>query len=125
MKNLILTFALLFSAAGIFASNGIGTVEGLLVFSNEAIDCQLADEDGTWFITEMSHSSDTNDFFISTNENVRFIQLIDANEELIYQIPVGNKKIYLSLNDLDVGAYQLNMLMEESKTMVVSTIQKK
>jgi len=58
-------------------------------------------------------------------ENITFVQVFDSEGKLEYQLPIGTNELILQLDDLNTGKYQINFLLQESRSTVITTLEKK
>jgi len=61
---------------------------------------------------------------MSSGSDVHFLQVLNSEGQLEYQLPIFSKEIIIDLDDFNVGYYQLNLIMDD-KNMVNSNFIKK
>lgn len=72
----------------------------------------------------ISYHKGMQEIFLDSDETIGFMQILDKNNKLVYQLPINSKNISLSLIDFEPGKYQVNLLMSDSKAIVMSTIER-
>ncbi len=67
-------------------------------------------------LVSATFNSESEKLNLKTLINVEFIQLIDAQGNLEFQMPIMSDNIHLSLREFDPGLYQLNLLFSGEDT---------
>lgn len=66
------------------------------------------------------------DFFtIETKETINFLQVVNENGELEYQLPIGAKVLKLALPDFAKGTFHINLLVEGEDKFITTELVKK
>jgi len=128
MKKLFL-LSLLFSAF-IFqanASHGLELAfdEDEIIFTSSNMTCTLADKSQRNLLENVQYFENSGDVSFTMKENITFVQVFDSEGKLEYQLPIGTNELILQLDDLNTGKYQINFLLQESRSTVITTLEKK
>ena len=125
MKNLfaILSFVLSFSLSG-YASNILPTLdEDLIIVDNVEVSFTIKKESSHIVTTSFHEGEDI--FTIETENTINFLQVVNENGEIEYQLPIGSNLLKLTLSDFDKGVFQLNLLVEGENQFVSTELIKK
>lgn len=127
MKNVITLFVLILSFSASTFANTTNPVTGDSEIIFENMDVQ--------YIVESSLEADeivsatynqTNDYFnITTEKTINFVQILNENGELEYQLPVGSKKLNIAMPDFTKGKHKINLLLEGGDIFVATELVKK
>lgn len=127
MRNLltIITFILAFS----FNANAttVNPVDGEaeILFENMDIQYLVESSEEAEEILSATYNQ-SNDFFnITTVKMITFVQILDENGELEYQLPVGSKKLNIAMPDFTKGKHKINLLLEGGDVYVATELVKK
>jgi len=120
MKNLILTIAIITLAlsTSLANTNPLDNTGDL-----ETISFEMNDADKIEFSINVSYDLQQESLMIETGEEVSFIQVLNNDGVLQYQLPVFSETVVLDLNDFETGDYSLNLLFEND-SMVSSSFSK-
>jgi len=128
MKNLLTILSLLIFTLSATANTTLPTTggnESEVVFEN--IDVQLSvlsSADSDMIVSATYNQS--NDFFnITTEKTINFLQVLNADGELEYQLPIGSNKLNIDMPDFAKGSYKVNLLMEGGDVFVSTELVKK
>ena len=128
MKNLLTILSLLIFTLSATANTTLPTTggdESEIVFEN--IDVQLSvlsSADSDMIVSATYNQS--NDFFnITTEQTINFLQVLNADGELEYQLPIGSNKLNIAMPDFVKGTYKVNLLMEGGDVFVSTELIKK
>jgi hypothetical protein len=120
MKNLILllTIVLIFTATSLRASGEPTTnIDDFIIAS---ISLTIDAEAQAMYDVEIDYSEADSVLEFSVAKEVSFVQVLNAEGTLEYQLPVFSKNINIDLDDFAAGKYQVNLLME-NESMINSS----
>jgi len=127
MKNVFTIFLLILSFSVSTFANTTNPVTGDSEIIFENMDVQ--------YIVESSLEADeivsatynqTNDYFnITTEKIINFVQILDENGDLEYQLPIGSKKLNIAMPDFTKGKHKINLLLEGGDIFVATELVKK
>jgi len=125
MKNLFNILSLILALSiGAYANNTNPTLDD---------DKIVVDNSEVYFIIKGNSSSlisttfDTgkNYFKIETQSTINFLQVVNAEGEVEYQLPIGSTVLKLPLSDFEKGTFQINLLVEGENKFVTTELVKK
>lgn len=127
MKKLLTIFAFLISFS--FAANAttVNPVEGdgEIIFENVDVAYIVDSAEEADQILSATYNQ-SNDFFnITTTKTITFVQILDENGNLEYQLPVGAKKLNIAMPDFTKGKHKINLLLEGGDMYVATELVKK
>lgn len=127
MKKLLTIFAFLFTFS--FAANAttVKPVEGdgEIIFENVDVAYIVDSAEEADQILSATYNQ-SNDFFnITTVKTITFVQILDENGDLEYQLPVGAKKLNIAMPDFTKGKHKINLLLEGGDVYVATELVKK
>ena len=128
MKNLlnIFSFLMIFSLSAT-ANTTNPTIGGdaEVVFENIDVQYTVTSADHADMIVSATYNQ-SNDFFnITTKKTINFLQVLNMDGELEYQLPIGSNKLNLAMPDFAKGTYKVNLLMEGGDVFVSTELEKK
>jgi hypothetical protein len=110
MKNLILTIAFFsFTVVSAFANNNPTNV------IIEEISFEMNKEEMTQYDINVSYDLQQGSLSIATGKSIQFVQVLDADGNLEYQLPLFSDNLVLDLDDFAQGEYQVNFLFENDQ----------
>lgn len=80
-----------------------------------------ADED-QFINTTFSTKNKT--IFLETEKEISFIQIMNLDGELEYQLPISASKLHIDMNDFTSGLYNLNILLDGNDEYIITEIEK-
>jgi len=93
------------------------------VYSIDEISFKMdLDEYEAWGVSVI-YSADDNTIQLETQNDIQYLQVLNANGELEFQLPIFSNEVTLDLDDFEIGQYQLNLMMDGDE-IVSSTFQK-
>lgn len=109
----MLTIAFIsFSLLSGFANNNPIDEKNVLV---EAISFAMSNEAVNDFSISVSYDQQDEALNIMTGVKVNFIQVMDKEGNIEYQLPLFSDNITLDLNDFTEGSYSLNFLFDNEQ----------
>ena len=128
MKTLLTIISLLIFSLSATANTTIPTTGGddaEVIFEN--IDVQLSVLEANQSVEIVSATyNQSNDFFnITTEKTINFLQVLNADGELEYQLPIGSNKLNIAMPDFVKGTYKVNLLMEGGDVFLSTELVKK
>lgn len=61
---------------------------------------------------------------IETKNEIAFLQVVNQDGEIEYQLPIGSTNLNLSSEDFTQGVYKLNLLLDDGSEFVTTTLEK-
>ncbi len=98
--------------------------EMVKIFENEAIEFSIENISTAEVITS-SYNSDLNDFQLNTANKISFIQVMDSEHNLLFQLPVQTKNLHLFLDDFERGLFHMAIKFENLENFVFASFSKK
>lgn len=127
MKNILTTFALILAFT--FAANAnTGNPEknsSEILFENMDVQYLVASSAEAHEILSATYNQSSEFFNITTEKTINFVQILDENGELVYQLPVGSKKLNLAILDFEKGMHKVNLLLEGGDVFIATELVKK
>jgi len=122
MKKLLTTLLMITMVfANSFANNNPEKKDK--VYSIDEISFKMdLDEYEAWGVSVI-YSADDNTIQLETQNDIQYLQVLNANGELEFQLPIFSNEVTLDLDDFEIGQYQLNLMMDGDE-IVSSTFQK-
>lgn len=120
-KSILVTviFAFILSSTNMFAG-----VDPSSIIPKNAFTTFYSDVDVAFHLeTEMlegvfiSVTNKANKFNLKTLEDIQFIQLMNSDGGLEFQMPIGSDSVHLSLDNFKSGDYYFNILFNGSEEM--------
>lgn len=125
MRNLILIFvaiATLSSTTTLSANDSNNPVVEIAVLQNE--DVAMYVKNSLRAEENIQVNYDNNFISINTKNEIAFLQVVNMNDELEYQLPIGSNKVNLSSEDFTKGVYKVNLLFKDKDNYVSTTLEK-
>ncbi len=127
MRNLITIFTFILT----FTINANATIgnpavgDGEIIFENVDVQYLVSSSDEADQILSATYNQ-SNDFFnITTVKTITFVQILDENGDLEYQLPIGSKKLNIAMPDFTKGKHKINLLLEGGDIYVATELVKK
>lgn len=127
MKKLLTIFAFLltFSFAANATTGNPVEGDGEIIFENVDVAYIVDSAEEADQILSATYNQ-SNDFFnITTTKTITFVQILDENGNLEYQLPVGAKKLNIAMPDFTKGKHKINLLLEGGDVYVATELVKK
>jgi len=115
MKKFILLSTFLFTSHLAFSNNE--PVFSEATFEIKEIGFKMSALDYDVYATDISYDIKNSTINFNTNSEVSFLQILDEDGQLQYQLPVFSKSIILDLEDFENGNYKLNLLMNNKSVV--------
>jgi len=64
-------------------------------------------------------------FCLDTKDSIVKVQILNEAGELEFQVPMNNKRLYISMNNFDEGVYYVNLQFETDSAFISSKLIKK
>ena len=118
MKNLLNILSLMLAlSVSAYANNTNPTIGGdKLVVDNSEVSFIIKNYSSDFITT--SFDTDKDYFKIETQTRINFLQVINADGKVEYQLPIGSNVLKLPLSDFDIGTFQINLLVEGENKFV-------
>lgn len=94
-------------------------------FENAAVDFLVGSSTMSESLALVSFNENSEYFSMKTMNNVTFIQILNSEGELEFQLPVKNSLVHLSLKDFSQGDYYINILFEGESEYLTTMLTKK
>lgn len=130
MKNVITLFIIMLGLSISASANNTNPVtpvkgESEIIFENVDVQYLVESADEAVEIVSATYNQ-TNDYFnITTKKIIQFVQILDENGELEYQLPIGAKKLNIAMPDFTKGKHKINLLLEGGDIFVATELVKK
>ncbi len=127
MKNAITIFTLILGFTFSLSANTTNPVKGdsEIIFENVDVQYLVESAEEADEIVSATYNS-TNEYFnITTEKMINFVQILDAEGNLEYQLPVGSKKLNIAMPDFTKGKHKINLLLEGGDIFVATELVKK
>jgi len=106
--------------------NGVPTEkEKLVMFDNNALLFSVADDSKNDFLAIASYNQSNEYFSLKTFRDVKYIQVLNSEGELEYQIPVKSNLLHISLENFQDGDYSVNIMFEGEEDYLSTDLTKK
>lgn len=108
------------------ANNGIpasADENAYLIKNSEVTFSVFSVEDENEFINT-TFSSENKTIFLETEKEISFIQIMNMDGELEYQLPIASHKLHIDMNDFNSGNYNLNILLEGNDEYITTELEK-
>ncbi len=128
MKNLLTIISLLIFSLSATANTTVPTTGGddaEVIFENIDVQLSVLEANQSAEILSATYNQ-SNDFFnITTEKTINFLQVLNADGELEYQLPIGSNKLNIAMPDFVKGTYKVNLLMEGGDVFLSTELVKK
>lgn len=92
------------------------------VLKNQDVELSLDNVDAVSSIVNVEY---TNSFIsIETKNEIAFLQVVNQEGEIEYQLPIGSTNLNVSSEDFSRGVYKLNLLLDDGSEFVTTTLEK-
>ena len=108
-----------------FSNNELPTTssESSYLIKNSEVSFSVTSEDEEHFINT-TFSTVKKTIFLETEKKISFIQVLNTDGELEYQLPIASSKLHIDMNDFISGSYQLNILLDGNDEYISTELQK-
>jgi len=109
-----------------YASNELPTTESsyaYLIKNSEVSFSVTNSKDENQFINT-TFSTKNKTIFLETEKKISFIQVLNKDGELEYQLPIAASKLHIDMNDFSSGSYLLNILLDGNDEYITTELQK-
>lgn len=109
-----------------YASIGLPPAESAysyLIKNSEVSFSVTNGEDENQFINT-TFSTKNKTIFLETEKEISFIQVLDIDGELEYQLPIAASKLHIDMNDFTSGSYTLNILLDGHDEYITTELEK-
>ena len=128
MKTLLTIISLLIFSLSATANTTVPTTGGddaEVIFENIDVQLSVLEANQSAEILSATYNQ-SNDFFnITTEKTINFLQVLNADGELEYQLPIGSNKLNIAMPDFVKGTYKVNLLMEGGDVFLSTELVKK
>lgn len=125
-KSCLIMVVLISAVSFSFASNDVPSSEDVysyLIKNSEVTFAVSSALDENEFINS-TFSSEKKTIFLETEKEISFIQILNIDGELEYQLPISSRKLHIDMNDFTTGNYYLNLLLEGNDEYISTEIEK-
>lgn len=129
MKNLIpvilISVTLLFTSS-VFANNAdpLTDKNRILKVDLDAYSLDIASKDDIYF-NSIYHCTVVNKICFRAKAEIEFVQITDMNDEVVMMLPIESQIMHLSTDQLEVGTYNVNVLIKGVENPINTHITKK
>lgn len=125
--NLMLFCAICFSIMA-FTPNHLDSSftfdEMVKIYENEVIAFSI-ESSSTSAIVKSTFDQHNDHFQITTHKKIAFIQVLDDQNRLQFQMPMTTNEVHLNMKDFEIGEHKLSFSFESSDGLIASTLFKK
>jgi len=127
MKNVITLLIIILGFSLSAIANTINPVDGEseIIFENMDVQYIVDSADEADEIVSATYNQSNDYFNITTKKTINFVQILDENGKLEYQLPVGSKKLNIAMPDFTKGKHKINLLLEGGDIFVATELVKK
>lgn len=125
MKNIIaiLSFILISTISAYSINTNPTNGDDNLILDNSEVSFTW--ERSSSVVTNTAYNDREQYFTIETEKTINFLQVLNAEGNVDYLLPVGAKVLNLALSDFKKGTYRINLLVEgESKFLSTELVKK-
>jgi len=133
MKNVLTLFAIILTFSFSATANTTNPVNGAnkvkaeseIIFENMDVQYIVDSSEEAEEIVSATYNRSNEYFNITTKKMINFVQILDENGNLEYQLPVGAKKLNIAMPDFTKGKHKINLLLEGGDIFVATELVKK
>jgi len=125
MRNLlmIITLATLSITTSLSANNITNPVaDKATMIKNSDVELSLDEATASEELLSVNYSN--NYISLETKNEIAFLQVVNQEGEIEYQLPIGSKNLNLSSEDFTKGVYTVNLLFDNGNEFVTTTLEK-
>jgi len=130
VKKILLKASMIFVIMAMGMTNGFSnnelpttSSESSYLIKNSEVSFSVTSEDEEHFINT-TFSTVKKTIFLETEKKISFIQVLNTDGELEYQLPIASSKLHIDMNDFISGSYQLNILLDGNDEYISTELQK-
>jgi len=130
VKKILLKASMIFMIMAMGMTNGFSnnelpttSSESSYLIKNSEVSFSVTSEDEEHFINT-TFSTVKKTIFLETEKKISFIQVLNIDGELEYQLPIASSKLHIDMNDFISGSYQLNILLDGNDEYISTELQK-
>jgi len=130
VKKILLKASMIFMIMAMGMTNGFSNNElptttsaSSYLIKNSEVSFSVTSEDEEQFINT-TFSTVKKTIFLETEKKISFIQVLNTDGELEYQLPIASSKLHIDMNDFISGSYQLNILLDGNDEYISTELQK-
>ena len=125
MRNLlmIITLATLSLTTSLSANNITNPVaDKNSVIKNQDVELSIVGAEASEDFVNIDYSN--NYISLETKNEIAFLQVVNQEGEIEYQLPIGSNNLNLSSEDFTKGVYTVNLLFDNGSEFVTTTLEK-
>lgn len=125
MKNLLLIFSILTTLSftnTVSASHTEPAADKSTVIVNSEVSVSVDKDELAEAFVNISYKN--SNISLETKSEIAFLQVVNLDGEVEYQLPIGSNKLNLSSEDFESGVYTVNLLFNNSDEFVSTTLEK-
>ena len=125
MRNLlmIITLATLSITTSLSANNITNPVaDKATMIKNSDVELSLDEATASEELLSVNYSN--NYISLETKNEIAFLQVVNQEGEIEYQLPIGSNNLNLSTEDFNKGVYTVNLLFDNGNEFVTTTLEK-
>jgi len=126
LKNSLTLMLMIFMVTLGYSNNDLPTSdsgESYLIKNSEVTFSVLNSEDEELFINT-TFSTKNKTIFLETEKNISFIQVLNTDGDLEYQLPISASKLHIDMDDFTSGFYTLNILLDGNDEYISTELEK-
>lgn len=108
------------------ANNVTPTTEPIYtsLIENSEMSFSVEDKADEMEFLTATFSKEKKTVFLETEKRIEYIQVLNKDGQLEYQLPIESNKLHLDMQDFIPGLYNLNILLEGNEGYIQTKLQK-
>jgi len=98
--------------------------ENHIIIENKEIVFSIDDSSNEKLFISSKFSSGTKTIHLETTDIIGFLQLMNDDGDIEYQLPVSSKNIHMDISEFTKGTYRLNLLVQSTNKYISTEIKK-
>ncbi len=94
------------------------------IIKNSAFSLKVHSAETSTMIMSSSYNLATDKLSLTLKEEVAFIEVVNKNGEIEFQLPVDARRIHLSLSQFEKGSYSINLLAIDKSSVISMDLNK-
>ena len=121
---LCLTLCLAMNASASSVNNTNPNTDNITVVNEASVSLMLNAEDNMYF-NSIYYCTEVQKVCLNAKATIQFVQVLDINNEIVLALPIETSIMHLSMEELAVGDYTVNILLEGANEIVSTNVTKK
>ncbi len=111
MKKLFISFLLMFTVSLGFSSNPTTLI--IEDLTTDVVDFKVYDVENLKLFASIEYLEETQNIVLKTVDNIDFIKVVNAEDEIEFVMPVASNSLHLFMQDFEVGEYDVYLTIDE------------